>query len=226
MNAASLSLVILGLWTAVSDAEERILFSDDFAAGLSPKWQRVGLTDEDVRLRDRALEIRLRPLQKGQARPMLRVDMPFSSAGTVIASVEVTTPPDKALPRGAEAGLSLTSAERPEFTVRKTNIDGYQVFSPGEVRFLGQPGQEGDPGQYSVTYWPARPADGPLRIIVRGDYAYFQTGPTQSGEYRTMFHSAIHEADEGLGFCLFATGGDSDDERWVRFDNFRVTGSN
>lgn len=225
MKAVSLSLVIFGVWTAIASAEEKVLFSDDFAAGLSPKWQRVGLTDEDVRLRDGALEIRLRPVQKGQARPMLRVDLPFTTAGTVIASVEVTAP-DKGLPRGVEAGLSLTSAGRPEFTVRKTNIDGYQVFSPGEVRFLGQPGQEGDPGQYSVTYWPARPADGPLRIIVRGHYAYFQTGPTQTGEYRTMFHSAIHEADEGLGFCLFATGGDSDDERWVRFDDFRVTGPN
>jgi hypothetical protein len=209
----------------VSYSEEKVLFSDDFAAGLSPKWQRIGLADEDVRLRDGGLELRLRPVQKGEVRPMLRVDLPFTTAGTVIAAVEVTSP-DKGLPRGAEAGLSLTSVGRPEFTVRKTNIDGFQVFAPGEVRFLGQPGQEGDPGQYSVTYWPARAADGPLRIIVRGHYAYFQTGPTQSGEYRTLFHSAIQEGNEGLGFCLFATGGDSEEERWVRFDNFRVTGPN
>lgn len=223
MKAASLSLVILGMWTAVSSAEEKVLFSDDFAAELSPKWQRVGLTDEDVRLRDGALEIRLRPHEKGKLPPMLRVDLPFTTAGTVIASVQVIVP-DNGLRRGAEAGLCLTAAGRPEFTVRKTNIDGYQVFAPGEVRFLGQPGQEGDPGQYSVTYWPARATDGPLRIIVRGHYAYFQTGPTQSGEYRTLFHSAIQEGNEGLGFCLFATGGDSEEERWVRFDNFRVTG--
>jgi hypothetical protein len=222
MKAASLSLVILGMWTAVSSAEEKVLFSDDFAGELSPKWQRVGLTDEDVRLRDGALEIRLRPVQKGQARPMLRVDLPFTSAGTVIAAVDVTLP-DKGLPRGAEAGLSLTSAGQSAFTVRKTNIDGFQVFAPGEVRFLGQAGQEGDPGQYSVTYRPARATDGPLRIIVRGHYAYFQTGPTQSGEYRTLFHSAIQEGNERLGFCLFATGDDSEKDRWVRFDNFRVT---
>jgi hypothetical protein len=90
------------------------------------------------------------------------------------------------------------------------------------VGFIGTPGQEGDPGKYTVKYWPADEAFGPLRIIVRGHYAHFQVGPSSDGNYRTFFHSAIRKADEGLGFGIFATGESEGGPRWVRFDNFRV----
>jgi hypothetical protein len=56
---------------------------------------------------------------------------------------------------------------------------------------------------------------------VRGNYAYFQVGPSADGKYKTFFHSAIREGDKGLGFALMASGS-GDGVRWVRFDNFRV----
>jgi len=74
-----------------------------------------------------------------------------------------------------------------------------------------------------VNYWPARESAGPLRIIVRGNYAYFQTGPDTKGKFRNYFHSAIRQSEHGLGFALFAEGLDPDSNCWIRFDNFRVT---
>lgn len=199
-----------------------VLFEDNFDRGLSDRWQAVGLDRADYRIRDGALELRLQPVRPKQPRPMLKVNLPFKTADTVIASVDVTIAGEP-LRRGELAGLCLTDRDGSLFTVRKTNIDGYFVLAPGEVDFIGTPGQEGDPGKYTVKYWPADEAFGPLRIVVRGDYAHFQVGPSSDGKYRTFFHSAIQETNEGLGFGIFATGEPGEGERWVRFDNYRVT---
>jgi hypothetical protein len=201
---------------------QTVLFEDTFDGALSDKWQIVGLDREDYRVRDGALELRVKPDPKKQPRPMLKVDLPFTTAETVEASVEVTIVGEQ-LQRGELAGLCLTDKDGTAFTARKTNIDGYFVFAPGEVEFIGKPGEEGDPGKYTVKYWPADPSAGAIRVIVRGDYAYFQVGPSSDGKYRTFFHSAIRAGDKGLGFALIAAGGSGDGVRWVRFDNFRVT---
>lgn len=215
-------LFCIALTPARSGYGQDVLFEDSFDDVLSDRWQITGLEPADYRIHDGGLEVRVKPSPAGQARPMLFVNLPFATTETVVASVEVTVVGD-GLHRGEMAGLSLTHNGGPEFTVRKTNIDGYSVLAPGEVDFIGQPGEEGDPGQYTVKFWPAQPSFGPLKVIVRGDYAYFQVGPSSTGEYRTLFHSAIQTADEGLGFGMTVGGGDGDGERWVRFDNFRVT---
>jgi hypothetical protein len=202
---------------------QNAVFEDSFDDGLSDQWQISGLEAADYRVHDGALEVRVKAVPTGQPRPMLFVNLPFTTTDTLVASVEVTVVGER-LRRGELAGLCLTHNGDPEFTVRKTDIDGYFVFAPGEPDFIGQPGEEGDPSHYTVKYWPAQESFGPLNVMVRGDYAYFQVGPSSSGEYRTFFHSAIQEADEGLGFGLIVDGGSGDGERWVRFDNFRVTG--
>ena len=48
-----------------------------------------------------------------------------------------------------------------------------------------------------------------------------QVGPSTDGKYLNFFHSAIGEEPK-RGFGLSASGGPSDKEHWVRFDNFRV----
>jgi hypothetical protein len=216
--------VIAALSCAASFSDchaETVLFEETFDAELSDKWQISGLDRGDYRVRDGGLEVRIKPDEE-RARPALRVDLPFTTEDTVVASVEVTVVGEP-LKRGEFAGLCLTDESGAVFTVRKTNIDGYFVFAPGEVEFIGKPGQEGDPAYYTVKYWPAAASAGPLRIIVRGQYAHFQVGPSEDGKYRTLFHSAIHESRKGLGFGLRAAGRSGDGERWVRFDNFRVT---
>ena len=215
------TFVIVTCITSIAYAQA-VIFEDTFEAGLSDQWQVVGLDRDDYRMRDGGLELRVKPVEPNQRRPMLKLDLPFTTAGTVVASVDVTVIGGP-LQRGELAGLCLTDHEGAAFTVRKTNIDGYFVFAPGEVDFIGKPGEEGDPGKYTVKYWPADESFGSVRILVRGHYAYFQVGPSSDGKYMTLFHSAIRESDGELGFGLVASGATGDGERWVRFDNFRVT---
>lgn len=200
---------------------ENLLFEDNFDKELSPRWKVIGLTKDDYRIRDGGLELRVKPHQRREPMPMIKVDLPFTTADTVTASVNVTVI-GSPLPRGAYAGLALTGNDGVEFTISKTNIDGYFVFAPGEVDFIGKPGEEGDPLNYTVKYWPAKSEAGPLRIIVRGHYAHAQVGPSVDGKYQTFFHSAIQEAKAGLGFGLVAIGEPDDVEYWVRYDNFLV----
>jgi hypothetical protein len=214
--------ILLAWWLCLSLCRgEDLLFEDTFDTSLSTKWEAVGLAKDDYRIRNGGLEVRVqRSERKGKA-PMLMVNLPFKTSETVTASVEVTVV-DQPLGRHEFAGMCLLDGDGPSFTVRKQNVDGYFVLAPGEVDFIGKDGEEGDPGKYTLKYWPADKAAGPLRIIVNHHYAHFQTGPTAEGKYQTFFHSAIQESDEGMGFGLVTSGGQDDTERWVRFDNFRV----
>jgi hypothetical protein len=199
---------------------EELLFEDTFDKQLSDKWE-IGLSKDDYRIRNGALEIRVQPGELDNKTPMLKVKLPFRTADSVIASVEVTIV-DQPLARHEFAGLSLLDSEGLSFSVRKENIDGHFLLAPGNVDFLGKAGEEGDPAKYSVKYWPADKAAGPLRIIVRDDYAHFQVGPSTEGKYQTFFHSAIGKNDAGNGFSLMAAGSSGNTAHWVRFDNFRI----
>jgi hypothetical protein len=198
---------ILTTWFATfafptrSTADEP-LFEDDFESGLSAKWQLVDMKKEDYRIHDGKLQIKVQQVTPSGRTPMLKVDKP--------------------LRRHEFAGLCLTDKDGESFSGKKTNIDGFQLLSPGEVNFVGKPGEEGDATKYSVKYWPADKAAGPLNIILRGNYAFFQVGPATDKSYKTFFHSAISATDSGLGFALFAGGATSSEECWVSFDNFRV----
>lgn len=200
---------------------EDLLFEETFDKPLSDAWQIAGLADDDYRVCDGALEVRVKPAGADGEQPRLQVNLPFTTADTVIASVEVTVAEGR-LQRGEMAGISLNDADGSLFRVRKSNVDGYFVMAPGHPEFIGPEGEEGDPLQYTVKYWPAQESAGPLRIIVRGHYAYFQTGPDDQGKFRNYFHSAVRESNTGLGFALFVQGLNPDNECWIRFDNFRV----
>mgnify|MGYP000881343462 FL=1 len=221
MALAAIGLVACFAWPSAGHGQT-VLFEDTFDKELSDKWEVVGLERADYRVRDGALELRLKQLGTKDRWPLLRVNLPFSTADTVVASVDVKVIGEP-LPRGAMAALCLSDQDGAVFTVRKTNLDGRFVLAPGEVEFIGNPGQEGDPGKYTVKYWPADESFGPLRVIVRGHYAHFQVGPSETGDYKTFFHSAIGESDKGMGFGLTVIGNAGDGEHWARFDNFRVT---
>jgi hypothetical protein len=195
------------------------LFEDSFDAALSDRWKPIGLDPEDYRIRDGAVEMRLKPVSDCEAQPMLKVDVPFATADSVTASVDVKLLGD-GLKRGDAAGLCLLDPEGISFSVMTTNIDGCTLPSPGDVGFIGREGREGNPGKYR----PADEAFGPLRILVRDHYAYFQVGPSADNEFKTFFHSAIRESRTGMSFALIATSGSDTDnaDRWVRFDNLRV----
>jgi hypothetical protein len=151
----------------------------------------------------------------------VRVVLPFTTADEVIASVKVTVL-DKFTQDGEFAGLYLIDADGPEFGAKKQRVDAKLVFAPGKYVFNGKPGGEGDPGNYTVKYTAATENAGPLRVITRGPYAYFQVGPSADGRFLNFFHSAVNPKPQRRGFCLVAAGAPKDANHWVRFDDFRV----
>jgi len=216
------ALCVLAITCPRSSAAQEVLFEDDFGDKLLPEWQAIGLNDDDYRIRNGALEMRVQPGRRTRDTPMLLVLLPFKTSETVTASVEVT-PLSRFTEPGESAGLFLTDADSREFGGEKRNLNGRLVFWPGSVEFIGKEGQEGDPQQYAQKFWPANEDAGPLRIIVRGHYGHFQVGPSPDGAYRNFFQSAMRKDEPKRGFCLSASGGPADQEHWVRFDNFRVT---
>ncbi|TWT79632.1 hypothetical protein CA13_10360 [Planctomycetes bacterium CA13] len=201
---------------------EEVLFEDDFDGTLSSEWRAVGLTKDDYRIRDGGLEMRVQPGRRARDTPMLMVLLPFKTSEFVTASVELTLL-DRFTEPAESAGLFLTDADSREFGGEKKNRNGHLVFLPGDVEFIGEEGEEGDPQQYAMKFWPANEVYGSLRIIVRGNYGHFQVGPSRKGKYLNFFHSALRKDEPRRGFSLSASGGPSDRDHWVRFDNFRVT---
>ena len=181
----------------------------------------VGLKKDDYRIRDGGLEVRVQSGERRRDTPMLKVTLPFGTSETVTASVEATIVGEP-LGRNEFAGLFLFDADGPSFTVRKTNIDGYFLLAPGEVDFIGKPGEEGNPGKYTVKYWPADEAAGRCPLLSGNTTHTFRSDPPPMASIRTFFHSAIQNHDEGMGFGLMTAGSSGDTSRWVRFDNFRV----
>lgn len=127
MEILAVTAFVLCLAWLPNGYAQTVLFEDTFDGALSDKWQIIGLDREDYRVRDGALELRVTPDPKKQPQPMLKVDLPFTTAETVEASVEVTMVGEQ-LQRGESAGLCLTDKDGAVFTARKTNIDGYFVL--------------------------------------------------------------------------------------------------
>ena len=205
-------------------AADKVLFEDNFDDGLSSQWKIKGLANEDYRVKDGALELRVQPGKYNRDTPMLKVILPFTSSDSVTASVEVTLIDQFTEPEEM-AGLFLVDENGKEFRATKQRISGEVLFSPPSVRYLGKAGKEDDFSKYAYTYRPATDKAGPLRIIVDQNYAYFQVGPSTDKEYLNFFSSAIRRKSKERGFCLSAAGAPVDAVHWVRFDNFRVVKS-
>ncbi|MEZ6143022.1 MAG: hypothetical protein R3B84_20855 [Zavarzinella sp.] len=217
-----LMLVVIQLLSfAQVGVADDVLFEDNFDSGLSPKWKVVGLKKEDYRLKDGGLEMRVHPGRAAKETPMLMVLLPFDTSESVTASVELKVL-DRFTEQAESAGLFLTDEASREFSAEKMNVNGHLVFSPPHVEFIGKEGTEADPQQYALKFWPANDECGALRIIVRGDYGYFQVGPSKEGKYLNFSHSALRRKEPKRGFALSTSGGPIDKEHWVRFDNFRV----
>lgn len=215
-------LLLATLAPAPRCSAQEVVFEDNFDEGLSSHWQVSGLSDDEYRIRDGGLEMRVQGQDLSNGLPMILLNVPLTAADDLVVSVEVTLLDD--FTRSGEfAGVYLLTDGSLEFGAKKTELDGFLVYSPGNVNFIGRDGEEGNPQKYALTYSPVNDGEGPLRIIVRGGYAYFQVGPSTFGEYANFFHSAIADGmEEQRGFCLVAAGAPSDKEHWVRFDNFRV----
>lgn len=220
MRAGS-RLIALGLVIAVGRAgADEPLLVETFGEGWESRWSLSGLAPEDYRVREGGIEVRVVPTERDELGGLLKIDLKRSTSETLIGSVRVTVIEGE-LPRGAAAGLAAMDGDEPVFSVWKTNQDGYLLFSPGLPEFVGKEGDEEDPSGYAVKYWPANEQAGPLRVIVRDDYAHFQVGPSDDERYLNLFHSAILPSRGDIGFALRVRDGDPEHPCWVRFEEVR-----
>src|SRR5690349_10700817 len=161
-----LMMALLIGWIAVGNARsDEVLFEDSFDKDLSSKWQVVGLGKDDYRLRDGCLELRVQPTPESGKTPMFKVVLPFTMDDRVTASIKVNLV-DKFTEEGEFAGMYLIDEDGIEFAAKKQRVNRQLMFAPGRYNFVGQPGEEGNPDRYDVTYSVARPEAGPLRILV------------------------------------------------------------
>jgi len=113
-------------------ASDDLIFEDNFDNGLSDKWQVIGLKkEEDYRIRDGGLELRVQPGKLTRDTPMLKVILPIGTSSSAIGSVDVTVL-DEFTEDGEFGGLSLIADDHVEFTVKKLRVNGSLVFAPGK----------------------------------------------------------------------------------------------
>ncbi len=219
--AMTSTIALLALLAAAGTRADEVLFEDRFERGLSDKWKAVGLKEDDYRVRDGGLEMRVAAGKLTRETPRLQVTLPFTADDTVDVSVRVS-PIDEFTREDEFAGVYLFDETGLEFGAKKLRYGGKLVFSPGTYEFIGKMGEEGDPDKYAVRYAPAAKEAGPLRIVVDRGHAFFQVGPSSGGQYLNFFHSAIRKKTRVRGFALVAAGAPDKSEHWVRFENFRV----
>jgi hypothetical protein len=200
---------------------EEVLFQDDFKKGLSPKWEVVGRKGTDYRVKDGGLELRVQPGKMTAKTPGVRLTLPFTSDDSVSASVTLKVL-DEFTQEGEFAAVFLTDEAGPEFRSSQALIGGKWVYAPGKYRFVGQPGERGDPRKYEVTYTTVTEDAGPLLILADRGSAYSRVGPSKKGDYLDFFRSAIRKDARSRGFSLIAAGAADGTAHWVRFENFRV----
>lgn len=223
MRALTLLFIFSAMWLATGSVvhAEEILFEDNFADALSPKWEVVGLSKDDYRIKNGALEMRIQKRTKDSKPRGFKVVLPIHSDESVTASVKV----DLLNPLTEEqefAGIAIADKKGPYFSVSKQRVNRMTVFTPGEYAYAGNPNEDEDPTKYKVTYWQANDDAGELRIILRGGYGYTQVGPSKDGKYLNFFHSAVRRAPEEQAYFLTAEGAPAEGEHWVRFDNLKV----
>ncbi|MCA9074793.1 MAG: hypothetical protein KDA93_07160 [Planctomycetaceae bacterium] len=200
-----------------------VLFEDSFDGQLAEGWEIVGLSEDDYRIHDGGLEVRVAPASEGSTTQYLHVVMPeFKEYDFLRASVDITLLDEFTQPEEF-AAVILTDGGGWDFATRKQLIRRMLMYSPPKVEFHGEQGHEDEFHKYSFTYWPVGEESGPLSIILRGqNYAFAQIGPSTDNEYLNLFHSAVNKTPDVRGFGLQAGGGPAEGEHWVRFDNFRV----
>jgi hypothetical protein len=216
------SLFLLLFMSNISVAQD-VMFADQFKGGLVAKWENVGLKKGEFRFhKEGGLELRVQPGKLAKETPLLKVNLPFnSSKDTVIVSVKVTL-----LNEFTEdheiAGVYLTDESGREFGAKQERVDGKMVYAPGNYRFIGKSGEEGDPKKYMVNYVPVKKEANILQITVDRGNAFAQFGPFDKGLYDTTFHSALRKDSKQRGFCLSTSGAPKEGEHWVRFEDFKV----
>lgn len=185
----------------VTEAEttETVVFEDRFDGKLADGWNWLRENPDGWRIRDEGLEIRIEPGDANTVKNALLRPAPDRSDGKY--ALEVTVTMTELTQQYEQAGITWYTDGKPVFKLVKEIVDGELCIIPG------RPPMEAPTVQ--------------LRLIVDGDQWIAQYRPDAKGEFLTAEEGELPPAgDEQVSIQCYH--GPPDEERWVRFENFRI----
>jgi hypothetical protein len=199
MKGVSL-LLLLPLLSWLAQAGETPVFEDHFDTQPDPTWHWLREDPPDWRVRQDALEIRVRPGDANSVRNALLRQAPDRRQGRFAVEVTVTNlkPPKRQF---EQAGITWYTDGKPVFKLVKELVDGQLMIIPGRKPMTNETVQ--------------------LRLVASGNAWTAQFRPDGQGEFETAATGELPApgADEVSLQCYH---GPSEAEHWIRFDDFRV----
>lgn len=196
----ALLLLMSSLAVFVALAGETVLFEDRFETKPASGWRWLREDAPDWRVREGALEIRVRPGDASSVRNALVRPAPDRRQGRFAIDVSVTNlraPTEQY----EQAGITWYTGGKPVFKLVKERVDGQLMIIPGRKPMTNDTVQ--------------------LRLIVSGNSWMAQFRPDGKGEFQTAATGELPAPAEDE-VSLQCYHGPSEAEHWIRFDDFQI----
>jgi hypothetical protein len=193
-------LLALGLAPLFVLGGETVVFEDRFDAKPTAGWRWLREDPADWRVREGALEIRVRPGDANTVRNALVRPAPDRRQGRFAFEVSVTNlrRPNQ---QYEQAGLTWYRNGKPVFKLVKELVDGQLMIIPGRKPMTNDTVQ--------------------LRLVVSGNSWSAQFRPGGKGEFQTAAAGELPTPGNDE-ISLQCYHGPADAEHWIRFDDFRI----
>ena len=182
----------------MNSSSEQIIFSDNFAGELGAGWSWLRENPDCWRIQDGGLEICVEPGVADTVKNALVRQAPDRSEGTFAVEVTIT---NRTLPtqQYEQAGITWYNDGKPVFKEVKELIDGELYIIPGQ-----QP-------------MPTKSVR--LRLLVTADSWDAQYCPQGDTEFQTAATGELPPLGNDQ-VSIQCYNGPSDEEHWIRFENF------
>ncbi|MGC8744382.1 MAG: hypothetical protein ACP5T0_10940 [Verrucomicrobiia bacterium] len=198
----SMALIICAVAIGIyaQNNSEQIIFEETFSGKLSDGWRWIKEEPADWRIKDDGLEICVRPGNAQSVKNALIRQAPDRNNGKYAIEVTIKNlqPPTNQF---EQAGITWYCNGKPVFKLVKELVDGKILIIPGRKPVTNDTTQ--------------------LRLIVDKNSYIAQYRDNAGGDFLTATSGNLPppENDEVSIQCYH---GSDDDDRWVRFDDFRI----
>jgi hypothetical protein len=184
----------------LSAAESNLLYEETFDERLGDGWTWLREQEEDWRIRDGALEIRVRPGKAKTVQNALLRKAPERSKTNYAVEVTVTFTSDPTQ-QYEQGGITWYHQQKPVLKLVHEHIDGQEWIIPGRK--------------------PAPNRTVQLRLVVEGRQWTAQFREDLRGEFKTAASGQLPPpGDDQISIQCY--DGPADAEHWIRFDDFRI----
>jgi hypothetical protein len=194
------SVVFLSLPAGADEPAGTLAFEDSFSGQLADGWSWLREDQDNWRIKNDALEIRVQPGLAHNVKNALVRTAPPRDKGKRAIEVTIT---NHAVPtqQYEQAGITWYQDGRPVFKLVKELVNGKLLIIPG-----------------------AKPMDArtvQLRLIVTADSFEAQYRPDGQGEFKTAATGKLPPPNKDQ-VSIQCYNGPPDAEHWIRFDDFRI----